>query len=162
VYEELMATIDPRSPYFLKPKVLGTRHDISGGLAKNTALVAKSVLGTRLNKQQKVIPIRGEDAAFKEDDAFDLSSRVVRGKLAFLPSTYFDWTTGKTITGDDVTVLGTVGNSVIPMSPRDIYDHAQQQGLDRPTSNLVSAFLTMVGAAPYIEKSRPRALRQRN
>jgi hypothetical protein len=157
VYEEMLATIDPRSPYFLKPKIMGVRHDISGGLAKNTSLVAKSVLGQRLNKKGKVIPIRGDDAAFKEDDAFDLSMRTVRGKLAVLPSTYFDWTTGKTITGEDVTILGTVGNTVIPMSPRDIYDQAQAQGIDRPMSNLLSGFFTMVGAAPYIEQQRKGA-----
>lgn len=158
VYEELLTTIDPRSPFFLKPKILGVRHDISGGLAKNTALISKSVLGQRLTKRREVVPIRGEGVAFKEDDAFDLSARLVRGKLAALPSTYFDWTTGKTITGDDVTVLGTVGNLSVPMSPRDIYDQAQEQGLDRPMSNLVSGFLTMIGSPPYIEKSRPSGL----
>ena len=156
VYDELLATIDPRSPYFLKPKILGVRHDISGGLGKNTALVSKAVLGSKLNKKGKVIPIRGGDMAYKEDDAGDLSWRLVRGKMALLPSTFYDWTTGKTITGDDVTILGTVGNSVAPMSPRDIYDQLQSQGLDRPTSNLVSGFLTMIGSAPYIEKPRPR------
>lgn len=162
VYDELLATIDPRSPYFLKPKVLGVRHDISGGLGKNTALVSKAVLGSKLNKKGEVIPIRGDEAAYKEDDAVDLSARLVRGKLAVLPSTLADWTTGKTIDGSDVTLLGTVGNTVVPMSPRDLYDQLQSQGLDRPMSNLVSGFLTMIGSAPYIEKKAPRALRQRN
>lgn len=156
VYDELLATIDPRSPYFLKPKILGVRHDVSGGLAKNTALIAKSVMGQRLDKKGKTVPIRGDGAAYKEDDSVDLTKRLVRGKLALLPSTFFDWTSGKTITGDDVTILGTVGNSVVPMSPRDIYDQLQSQGLDRPLSNLVTGFLTMIGSAPYIEKPKPR------
>lgn len=157
--EEMQATIDPRSPYFMKPKILGVRHDVSGGLGKYTVLVSKSVLGQRLDKRGKTVLIRGSEAAYKEDDAFDLSTRLVRGKLAALPSTYFDWTTGKTITGDDVTVLGTVGNLVVPMSHKDIYDQAQTQGMDRPMSNLVSGFLTMIGSSPYIEQPRNTKLK---
>ncbi len=121
---------DPRSPDFGKIRFGRTRLDLFSGMAQIITFSARIISGkTKSSTTEKITPIRGEDVPFGGSDAFDVTTRFLRGKLSPFFGTFADVATGENVIGEKVTPYSTVRNLVVPLSVRDVYESMLDQGI---------------------------------
>ncbi len=92
---------DPRSSDFLKIKFGDTRFDVLGGFQQYVRTLAQGISGQKKNLRTGDIKELDGKGAFGEDRG-TVALRFLRGKLAPVPATAYDYISGRTIMGDKV------------------------------------------------------------
>jgi hypothetical protein len=124
--------LHPDSPDWLKVKLGNTRYDLTGGvrtemrfLARFGGAVRRGLAGEKLRRTE--VP----DYIFQ---------RYLRSKLAPIPSTMWDATTGKTFTGEQFSWGHAGRDMVTPLMLTDLYDAYQVEGVPGAIKTLPEAF----------------------
>jgi hypothetical protein len=89
-----------------------------------------------------VVSLRGEDQKYGSSDVLDVMVRFGRSKLSPQFGFMVNLLTGKTMTGEEVSLLNTAGQLLYPMTYGDLYDVMQEDGV--PT-NVAISVLTFLG-----------------
>jgi len=126
---------DPTSSDYLKIKFGNTRIDPFGGLQQPLVFINRLIYGHTKTQQGKLVPIRDDyntglgDKPYGKPNAFDLTARYVRSKLAPVPGMVADTVTGQNIMGQKVNAYDLPGKLITPMTFNDIFGSLKEKGL---------------------------------
>lgn len=140
---------NPNSPDFGKIHVGNTRWDIWGGFQQYIRLASQLFSGYEKKSNGNIVPL---GTKFNEQTRADKLISFFRGKLAPVPSMTADVLSGKTATGEDVTLKDEAREHLIPMIGNDVADAWKEQG---PASMLFTGLPSFlgVGTTTYEQKS---------
>lgn len=144
---------DPRSSDFGKLRWGNTRLDPLAGLAQVTTLLSRVVSGKTKNQAGAVTPLRGEDARYGTGVA-SVVGRFLRTKLSPAAGAALDVADGENVVGEKVTPLSAVGNMMLPLAYRDIYEAMKEHGVAEGTA-LGTLSLFGMGLSTYGPKTPP-------
>lgn len=148
---------DPRSTDFGKLRWGNTRLDPLAGLAQVTTLIARVASGSTKTSGGEVVPLRGEDAPFGTGVAGTVG-RFLRTKLSPVMGAALDVASGENVVGEKVTPASAVGNMMLPLAYRDIYDAMKEHGVAEGAAlGILSLFgmgLSTYGPKTPAEKAR--------
>lgn len=132
-------TLDPRNSDFGKLVFGDTRIDILSGLGQAARISSRLATGTAVStsgKERSIYrPDYGQRGAAGEIGAF------LRTKLSPIASTAVDLMEGENVIGQEVTVAGSLAESVTPLIIQDVYDSMREHGIKRGSAlGLLAAF----------------------
>jgi hypothetical protein len=133
---------DPRSSDFGKIKVGDTRIDPLAGLSQATVLLARMWTGKTKKGSGLIVPIRGEDVPYGQDDTADVLANFVRSKLSPALGTGINIAAGKNAVGEPVTVTSAVADMAIPLALGDVGKTMEANGL---TKGAIISTLSLLG-----------------
>jgi hypothetical protein len=119
---------DPRSSDFGKIKSGNTRWDIWGGFQQYIRVFAQLLSGQRKSSNSGNIQELDGSGAFGTNRG-DVATSFARGKLAPVPSMAWNFISGTTPTGDDVTVLGEAKSHLMPLMVGDMKEAIKDRGV---------------------------------
>lgn len=125
--DSLKVGTDPRSSDFGKIISGNTRWDIWGGFQQYARLISQMATGQKVSTTGKVSDLSGT-GMFGESRG-DVLSRFVRGKLAPVPSMIVDFTMGRTISGEKVSVEDQIKQHFAPLFYSDLKDAFKDRGV---------------------------------
>lgn len=134
---------DPRSSDFGKLRFGDTRVDLMAGLQQQTVLLSRLGTGETKRLSGKVVPIRGKDVPFGAPTSANVAGRFLRTKLAPIPGSALDVTTGSDVVGQPVTLSSELMEMSVPLTYKDIYKVMIDQGVPAGTA---LALLAVFGA----------------
>ena len=137
---------DPRSSDFGKIRFGNTRLDPLSGISQVTVLLGRLAMGgTKNTTTGEIKPIRGKDVGWGGADAWMIFTRFVRYKLSPMFGTTVNLLTGEDAIGEpyEPTTLKGVGDFVIPLSMREIFESIQEQGVPKGTAISMMAIFGM-------------------
>ena len=115
-------SFDPNNPDFLKVRLGNYHFDGGAGFIQNVRYAAQML---ELAKQRL---IDGKAPGFGERNEIDLTTRLLRSKLAPAPGSLINLYTGKDFSGQPVTLKSELANSVTPLVINDMAKAIQQDG----------------------------------
>lgn len=143
---------DPRSSDYGKIKQGDTRWNIWGGFQPYVRIAAQLSSGEKKSTVSGQVTELDGNSAFGETRS-DIIARFFRGKLAPVPSIVADLFSGKTATGEDVTIKDELYTHLIPLSAQGIAEAWKQYGpLALANVGLPSIF--GIGTQTYGEKKK--------
>jgi hypothetical protein len=137
---------DPRSSDFGKIRFGNTRLDPLSGMSQVTVLLGRLALGgTKSSITGEIKPIRGKDVGWGGSDAWDIGTRFLRYKLSPMFGTTVNLLTGEDAIGQpyEPATLKGVGDFVVPLSMREIFESIQEQGVPKGTAMSMMAIFGM-------------------
>lgn len=147
---------DPRSTDFGKIKVGNTRWDIWGGFQPYIRIVAQMFAGESKSTRTGQIQELSGQGAFGRTRG-DVLASFARGKLSPVPAMAWDFLSGKTVTGDKVTVTKEIASHLVPMIANDVIAAAKDQGVSAIfTTGIPSTF--GVGVQTYAPRGYDREM----
>ncbi|MEA3224507.1 MAG: hypothetical protein U9Q07_01045, partial [Planctomycetota bacterium] len=133
--------LDPRSSDFMKTRIGETRIDSGRGIGQLVTLTARVAKGETKRSTGEIVSIRGEDVPYGAGDTREVIHRFIDTKLAPLPSAVFDYMAGTNVVGEKATVGKIVGERLLPMTWRDIWDAEKELNVPQGTVVAIEAFL---------------------
>lgn len=139
---------DPTNTQAGAIRIGNTYIDPLGGLRPLLVLIFRAASGTTTTGTGERVVIAGPEREFATDTPSQLLLKFFRGKMAPVPGVLFDWLDRETIKGDTPTLLGSLGDLTIPMSPQDIMTVYKEHGLVGGSA-ISALILTGMGAQTY-------------
>ena len=104
------------------------------------SLTARLATGKTTQGSGKVVANRGPNKSPYTDDAWQMLGSFVRKKLAPLPSSLVDLTTGEDVTGQEVTLLSELMSYAGPITAQEIYKAMKQEGVPKASALGIAQF----------------------
>lgn len=144
----MLGSDDPRSSDFLKIKAGDTRLDMFGGLTQFIVAPVRTITGKTVNREGKVVALRGEDRPYAGREVSDVIFDFARSKLSPGASFAMDAVTGKEYGGTPFDARRAILSRSIPLSLQQLWEIGQEEGV--PKTAMVSALsLLGVGVNQY-------------
>jgi hypothetical protein len=134
--------LDRRSKDFGKVRIGNTRLDLMAGLQQPFVLANQLWTGKQKTQRGKVLPIRGK-VPYGAPTARELVSRFALSKATPAIGVGLNIASGQTTTGQPTTPLNEALTAFLPLSPSDIQDAAQAEGMP----NEIALSLLALGGA---------------
>jgi hypothetical protein len=134
--------VDPRSKDFGKLRFGNTRIDLMASLQQPFVLGSQLIAGSQKTSKGKVVPIRGK-VPYGQPGAWDLMGRFGRAKLTPSIGIGVNVAGGQTITGQPTTPINEALTAFLPLSPSDVMDAMQAQGVP---VKVAASMLALMGA----------------
>jgi hypothetical protein len=125
--EESFVEIDPRSSDFLQIRKGEKRWDVTGNMAQYYRTLAQVGFGARKSTTTGEISEFDPEGAFGESRG-EILSRFVRNKFSPVASTTANLITGRTTTGEKVTLESEIYRNVIPITLSQMIEGMQKDG----------------------------------
>lgn len=119
---------NPLSSDFGKIKDGNTRWDMWGGFQPYIRVLAQEIMGKSKSARTGVTQDLSGEGTFGKT-RFDVAQTFLRGKLAPIPSMGWDYLSGRTMTGEDVTLKEEAMQHLLPMIAGDLKDAMQDRGV---------------------------------
>jgi hypothetical protein len=147
---------DPRSVDFGKLRFGKRRLDVLMGTAQVAELMARLFTGTTKTSSGDIVALRPVGVFFYDDKVFNVKaetryggqdvenvlSRFLRSKLSPQMGIAINLMTGKTYTGEEITMLNTLSQLAYPITYGDIYDVMKEENVPL---NVALTGLTLLG-----------------
>jgi hypothetical protein len=125
--DDIWVETDPRSSDFMKIRQGEKRWDIWGGFQQYVRTMVQYFSGEKKSPTTDEITELKEDAPYGETRG-KLLTRFVRNKLAPIPSSIWDLTSGRNSVGEKVTFKDEIISSVTPLLWQQVYEVAKAEG----------------------------------
>jgi hypothetical protein len=140
--KEPVIELNPRSSDFGKIRVGNTRIDPLSGLQQATVLLSRLFFGETKRLSGDVVPIRGEDVPFGQDDIYDVEARFLRTKFSPLFSAGQNAISQKDVVNQPVTMESWVKDQLTVLAFGDVLKTMEEQGVPR---GLAISILSILG-----------------
>jgi hypothetical protein len=136
--EEWEYYVDPRSPNFGRIRIGNTRIDMTAGLGQHLSLMSRLATGTQVDRWET-----------KDVDKADLVGKHLRGKLAPVPSAFWDYLEGQSIGGEKFGTKEWIRDHSLPLIFQEANTAIKEEGAF--TGGLLSAWMFFGGTAQTYE-----------
>lgn len=128
------------SSEFMKQRVGRVRISVGSGFPQLVTLAARLITGKTKTSSGEIRSISGPDIKYGQDDAAEIVIRYLRQKLGPAFSGALDWFSGRNAMGQPRTTTQIIGERLMPMTWRDIYDAEKELGVMQGTVAAIEAF----------------------
>ncbi len=125
--DDIWVEIDPRSSDFMKIRQGEKRWDIWGGFQQYIRTFVQFAMGEKKSPTTDEITELKEDAPYGETRG-KLLTRFVRNKLAPVPSSIIDLTSGRSSVGEKTSLKDELLSSITPLLWQQVYEVAKAEG----------------------------------
>ena len=129
---------NPKSADFGKIKAGNTRYDIFGGFQQYIRLASQLITGEIVSSTTERTMTIGE--GFGLPTTLDIAQRFFEHKTAPLPSFLIGMLKGETAVGEDFDIPTEISNRFISFVVQDLYDLAQEKGIENVWEGLPAIF----------------------
>jgi len=143
---------DPRSSDFAKIRQGETRWNVWGGFQPYVRLMGQVTTGERKSSNTGSIQELDGEGAFGTT-RFDVMGSFLRGKLSPVPAMLIDFTSGRTATGEKVTLKDEALSHLIPLSIQGTVEAWKQYG-PKALLNVGLPSIFGVGTQTYEQKKK--------